>query len=920
MVIRIKTFALFLILAVFSASAAVVKGNVTDATGEAVIGATVKLDNTENVVVTDVDGNFSLLGVSNGKHSIEISYTFYKTQVMAVDVNDVSQIKVTLQPESRELKEVVVTAQVKRNTETSMIAAQRQSLVIQTGVSSQQIKRTQDRDASEVIRRVPGISIIDDKFVMVRGLSQRYNNVWINNSAVPSSEPDSRSFSFDLIPSSQIDNMVIVKSPAPEYPADFSGGFILINTKDIPATNSFNLTLGGNINDKTHFKDFSYSKGSSTDWLGFDGGLRSLQGGINATLNSIAGDGIDLQNNGFNNDWTVRNRKPLADFSLNSDMSHRWSDDAGRSFAVLAALNYSNAYTTLLNMENSLFGAYNTTKNCPTYLRHSTDDQFNHNVRLGAMLNFTYVTASGNSRYEFKNIFNQLGRDRYTYRHGISAQSDNEESAEYYYTSRTTYSGQLTGYHNIGSGKFDWSAGYSYANNCMPDRRRYLINDALEIGKMGLSNANDINREFTRLDEHIMSINANYKNQFSFAGLNPTLKAGVYSEFRTRTYTTRLFIYNWNSYSNTLPANFRYLDIPTQLLVDANYGADKLYMLEKVKWSNNYSGNNFLAAGYLGFDIPLDRFNIYAGVRYEHNKMKLTSNTRDYEKSPRNLYYPSDDLFPSINASYKIDSKNTLRLAYGKSINRPEFREVSPSVYYDFDLASDIQGNYDLKPARIQNVDFRYEYYPSAEELISASLFYKNFKDPIEWTYTVNGGTDLTYSYINAKAANSYGVEIDLKKNLDFIGLRGLSLNFNGALIHSRVDFESGAKEKNRAMQGQSPYLVNLGLFYEVDHINLALLFNRIGRRIIGVGRSLGTGDNAVNIPDSYEMPRNSLDFSASKRFNRWEVRLAARNILNYRVSFRQFETISGNPAEIEEISRQYRPGRNYNFAVSYQF
>ena len=203
---------------------------------------------------------------------------------LEVSVNGMSEINITLAPDNQQLGEVVVVAEAKKNTENALITRQRTSLVMQTGVSAQQIAKTQDKDASEVIRRVPGISIIEEKFVMVRGLSQRYNNVWINNSAVPSSDADARAFSFDIIPSSQLDNMLVVKSPAPEYPADFSGGFILVNTKDVPNSNLFNISVGGSMNDQTHFKNFQYNKGSGTDFLGFDNGLRSLNGGINATL------------------------------------------------------------------------------------------------------------------------------------------------------------------------------------------------------------------------------------------------------------------------------------------------------------------------------------------------------------------------------------------------------------------------------------------------------------------------------------------------------------------------------------------------------------------------------------------------------------------------------------------------------------
>ena len=173
-----------------------------------------------------------------------------------------------------------------------------------TSVSEQHIKRTQDKDASEVIRRIPGVSIIDDKYVMVRGLSQRYNNVWMNGAAVPSSEADQRAFSFDIIPSSQISGMKVVKSASPEYPADYTGGFIIVNTKDVPLRNSWNISIGGSLNNETHLKNQLGYAGSPTDFLGFDNGTRRLADGINTALNP-QGNGYSLLGNGLNNDWTI---------------------------------------------------------------------------------------------------------------------------------------------------------------------------------------------------------------------------------------------------------------------------------------------------------------------------------------------------------------------------------------------------------------------------------------------------------------------------------------------------------------------------------------------------------------------------------------------------------------------------------------
>lgn len=907
-----------------------IKGIVIDKISkEPLIGATIQIPNSSIGTIADFDGHFEL-PVKKGTYTLEIKYVSYKTKQLSniqVDNNNSIELEIELEPESQVLSDVTVVAQLKRNTDVALLTSTKNSLLVQSGVSAQQITKTQDRDASEVIRRVPGISIIDDKFVMVRGLSQRYNNVWINNSAVPSSEADSRAFSFDIIPSSQLDNMLIIKSPAPEYPADFTGGFILVNTKDMPSEDSFSISVGGNINDQTHFSDFLQSKKSSTDFLGFDNGLRSLDGGIKRNMNMFEGqEAIDLMNNGLNNDWSIKNKKPIADLRLNASANKKWETEDGKQIGLLTTINYSNSYKTFLNMENSLFGSYDLDHGHSVYLRKSTDNQYNNDVKLGAMLNLTYIPKNNRAHYEFKNIFNQLGKNRYTNRVGVDAQSNNEESMEYYYSSRTTYNGQFTGKYTYDNSKWNWSAGYAFANRNLPDRRRILLNDELEVGKIGLTTGNDISRDFTKLNEHILSGNVNYERDLNLGTFKPTLKTGAYTEYRTRNYNTRRFFYNWNRQNNSLPDNFRYLDPINEMLIPENYGLDKLHLFEEVRKINDYKGNNIIAAGYLGLNIPLNRFNVYAGVRYEYTNMEIIGNTRNDVESPRSTHYKYNDFFPSINATYKLTEKQQLRLAYGRTVNRPEFRELSSSVYYDFDLASNIVGNSALKPAYIQNVDLRYELYPNRGEQISIAAFYKRFTNPIEWVYTVNGGTDLTYSYKNAKAATNYGIELDIRKTLDFIGLKNFNWTFNGALIKSEVSFEKGSLEEDRPMQGQSPYLINSGIFYQNDEKgwNVAALYNRIGKRIIGVGRSVGTtgGDESSNIPDSYEMPRNAIDLSVSKKWNKWEVKLSIRDILAERVYFKQFGEVSknGTKIEYEEITKSYKPGRSFGFTVNYLF
>ena len=926
---KIVATAMLLTVPAANGFAADIIGRVTDGKSkDALIGATVQVEGTNIIAATDIDGNFRLSGLKEGeKYRLTITYVAYKNkEIDGVQASDQPQmISVALTPDEQTLGEVTVTGIARKNTEAAMVQIAKNSPVIVNNVSAQEIGKAQDSNAGEVIRRVPGVSLIDDKFVMVRGLSQRYNNVWINGGAAPSSEADSRAFSFDLIPSAQIDNMQIVKTPSPEYPADYTGGFVLVNTKDIPVGNMFQVSVGGNWNTASVFKDFQYAKGSSTDFLGFDGGLRNLAGGFRSSLRSIGNGGTDLVGNGLNNDWLIKSMKPWGDLKLSANLGRRWKLGENQ-MGMIAALNYTNEYRTFSDMQNNQFGVYDERNDRSIYLSNSLDNQYNHNVRLGAMLNLTLLTADGNSKFQFKNIFNQIGNDRYTSRQGVDEQNNQTRSAEYYYRSRTTYNGQFTGKHTLKSDELDWSLSYSYANRNVPDRRRYLQNDALETGTIQLTTGNDISREWTCLDEHILSAAVKDRHDFDFNGWKPTMKLGAYGEYRTREYKTREFIYNWEPENNSLPADFRKSDLPTLLSNSGNFGADKLYLLEEPNRRDDYKGHNTLGAGYLAATLPFGSLSLFAGLRYEYSKMELITNTRDDRPSPLSHFYKYNDLFPSLNATYKFSDKHQLRLSYGKTVNRPEFREVSPSVFYDFDLAADVKGNTELTSCYVQNLDLRYEFYPSRSEMVSVALFYKYFDAPIEWTYTLSGGNRMIYSYMNADHANNYGVELDIKKDLSFIGLPDFSWSFNGAIIKSRVNFNGSANMENRPMQGQSPYLVNTGIFYKNDkqQLDIALLYNRIGKRIIGVGRSEGTtsGNETLRVPDSYEMPRDVLNLSISKKFGtHWEIKANIRDLLAQKVYYKEFVTAnlnSGGTKEVEQITRCFKPGRNIGLTVTY--
>lgn len=895
--------------------AGILRGVISDkTTNEPVIGATVRVEAAKSVTSTDADGRYSL-HLDEGRHTIRVSYIGYSDTTVVANIPPLDKetiLDIAMNPDAVSLSEVVVTAVARKDTEVAMIAEERESNLVQTGVSAQLIARTQDKDASEVIRRIPGISIIDNKFVMVRGLSQRYNNVWLNGSAVPSSEADSRTFSFDIIPSSQLDNIVIVKSPAPEYPADFTGGFVMIRTKYQPMRSGFDISLGTSVNDMTHFRDFKYYKGGGKYYNGHFGSPLVMYPGFTNR--------IDLLGNGFSNDWKTYTRKPIGDLKLNASYNNRWSFESAGTLGLLGSINFSDSYRTMTDMENSLYGPYDIANDTPVFLRKATDNQYTRDTKIGGMLNLSFHPQNNYHRYEWKTIYNRIVKNRYSEREGFNAQPDNIEEMEYYYSTRNTLNTQLTGRHEFTpSSRWDWNAGYAYSDRDMPDRRLIQLTDRTE-NRMGIYR---ISREFTRLREHTASFNTNYRHEIPLGKLKPTAKAGIYAEYRGRSYDVREFQYGWQPDNNLAP-DFEFSDnIPDKVLIADNFGPDKLYLYENVNFLNSYKASTRLLSGYLGLNIPWKALTVYGGVRYEYVDQLLRMNTRQSESSLQDTHYYYRDFFPSVNVNYRFSDSHQLRAAYGRTTNRPEFRELAPTVYYDFDLGSSVMGNYDLKAAYIQNFDLRYEWYPSKEEIVSIALFYKNFKNPIEWTYTVAGGTDLIYSYINAKGANNYGLEIDIRKNLDFIGLKDFSLSFNGSFIKSKVTFD-GSNNIDRPMQGQSPYLINTGLFYNRADWTAAILYNRIGKRIVGVGNKYGTGadGSSKNIPNSYEMPRNSLDLSVGKQFGHWELKASVRDILAERYLFKQIEDVvaADKTKHIEETTRSYKPGRNFNLSITYKF
>lgn len=902
-----------------------ITGVVTDAvTAEPIIGATVRLvGNPPRLAATDIDGRFSFPGNFSAPQRLQVTMISYADVDTTVNAN--TAINIPMRASSSTLEEVTVVAKKVLKGDEAVVEQVREAQTVATAVGADAIARTQDRNAGEVVKRLSGISLLNEKFIVARGLSQRYNDVWVNSAPVPSSEADSRSFSLDIIPASQIENIMVYKSPSPEIPADFTGGFVRITTRDTPEGHPFSISVATGANTQTTFRDYLYNPGSGTDWLGFDNGLRSLKGGIDGSWNN--NDPVQVETmtkSGFNNDWSIRSRKALPFLKVTASGGHKWWLTGGDSFSLNASLNYSNTTQRFSPMLNARYGIYNIADDRPEFLYNYTDRRYQNSIRWGGMLSLGW--QHGRSTITLRNIFNQTGESRLTLRSGwqnISSRYD-QEKTEYLFSSRTSYCGQLSGKHYIGESKINWEGSFTYANKNQPDRR--IINREQNdlygdphYGQMQVDQ-NDIQRDFIRLNEYMASGAGAYELPMSWA----TLNAGVQGKYRWRDYKNRTFYYRFKD-NGALNPDFGYGDPVNDILLPENYGADKLYLYDDTDNRDSYSGHELNWGVYASLTVPLGRFKLKGGLRFEQDRMTLTSFTHMHSKNKEDRTYDWTGVYPSVNATYLLNNWMQLRAAYGMSTNRPEFREVSPSVYYDFELFSDIKGNPELKAATIQNVDLRWEWYPAEEQTVSAGVFYKYFRNPIENTFLDAGGS-YTYTFENAKSAWLIGLEMDVRKRLDFIGLPWLMLNANVSLIHSRVAFSSQSLEHDRQMQGQSPYIINAGLFYQPKGGKLVtgLSYNRIGKRIVGIGRTDMSIGGSINndIPDMYEMPRNALDFTASWRFAEgWQLKFAAKDILNEAVEFCQFPKYRVSDYKVEErreTTRRFKPGVTFEISLGW--
>jgi len=855
------TLTLLYLLAAFIATCAsgetgTLYGSVHDLkSGERISGANVLVVGTTNGTSTNLDGDFEIKGISPGTYDIRVTSMGFNTKVISqTEITSGNPVRVDagLTPISLDdaytIEEMVVSAERILSTGYAVLAQRKQAATIGDAISAEQISRSPDGTSGDALKRVTGLSVVDNKYVFVRGVTDRYNATAINGVAVSSTDTDAdkKSFSYDLIPASLLANTVVVKTATPDQPGDFTGGLVQVNTMEFPPNLVLNFGVSPSIYAGTTNTTVRASQGGGKDWTGRDDGSRALPEGL--TGDEIA--------KALPNTWTTRDKRAPYNRSFNLSVGNRAL--AGlHEFGFIGALSYkSKDVSSVWKRKSSL------------PFIDVGGESFRYNVLWGAILNFNYRPSYAH-KFSFQNNYTQAAEDKVHLAEGLGENGYiRRQTIEW--DERSLFVTQLNGEHNVdlADAELEWQAYYSTSNAKEPDRK----NIEYQEGASGEFAMIENYRSWSALEERGYGAEFNLTIPIE----RSRLKFGYHHKYRKREFDIAVY---HSDQSKLHWSNWHLVLLPLdEIFLPDNYGAGKFRFLPMTQYTGAYDGRHRINAFYGMADVPFtllgQRFRAAGGLRIEDSNQIVDGETADPLKPFTTATVNKTDMLPSANLTYAVNDITNFRLAFSHSVNRPEFREMADVKYYDFNEFQNVNGNPKLKRAFIRNYDMRLEVFPGPAEVLAISYFYKDLEDAIE-IRLIPEPTRFVRTWFNSPNGKNHGYEIEVRKSLGFLTgfLNDIMITMNYTRVTSEIEYvdkktaPDGShiiRTLTRPMQGQSPWMMNAGVMVTAPYTGTTfnILYNKIGRRLVSVGDS--------RYEDVYEEPRNVVDIAITQRISAW--------------------------------------------------
>lgn len=848
-----------------------------------------------------------------GRYRIELPPGMYQLRVQAdlhrsvrvknvrVVAGRVATLDVTLDPDDTAVEEVTaVEAEVERASAATQLYLRKNAAQASDSIGAQDIAKAPDRNAADAVKRVVGTSVVDGRYIFVRGLGDRYTSSLLNGSPVPSPEPDRQAVPLDMFPTLVISDLTVSKTFTPDMPGDFTGGLLDIHTRDLPNRFLFQATLGAGFNTASTFGHRLGYPGGTTDWLGIDDGGRQLPNSVpksKVTRLSTAANPVTVGravNGPMETDRTFD--LPNGTGSIVIGDSFEWRRGplgcADCVVGYMAGASYSRRFQKKTDEIIRTFGFDAARPGGLLRLNDLRSETGLDTVTWSGLGTVSYARGTDH-KISLTGLYSRNAE-----KEGRRIEGFNDEQGANTYDERLRFLnralayGQFRGEHrfwSLDAAELRWTALWARATLSDPNLRETVY---VEDPTNGYSF-----RESTQSGQHFYAAQGETTRSVGLDWTQPLrkdehpakLKAGTRLTFRGRSFEARRF--RFLRAPGADPAIFR--QRPDQIFTDANVGP----VIELEEWTqatDSYAASYDVYAGYLMTDITvLPRVRLVAGERLEASRQSIDSFDPFAPNAARvSSALNRTDLLPSANLIFKLTETQNVRLTVTRTVARPQLRELAPFIFTDFFGAREVLGNPDLDRSRIWNLDARWEMFPRVGEVLAVSAFHKRFEDPIEQVILPTSRGVISYQ--NAKGAVNTGVEIEGRKSLDFVSgaLSDFGILANVTVVHSRVDLDTSQigiqTSKSRALAGQSPYVLNVALDWnrERSKTRVRILYNVAGERISSVGSN--------GLPDIYEQPRHLVDLSIAQGFGEhFDLKGTVENLLNAPVRFEQGESLT---------------------------
>ncbi|MCX7651746.1 MAG: TonB-dependent receptor [Bacteroidia bacterium] len=885
-------------------------------TQEALAGAAVALLGTNTGTLTDSLGIATLsLPITSETLWIEIRYIGYTSNKVPITARTGLFVEVALEPEGVQQNEVVIAALQENRTEVSLLSALQRMPQIATGLSAQTIQQTPDRTAAAVLSRVTGVSLNDGRFLVIRGMNERYNAVLLNRLSAPSTEPDSRAFDLDIFPAGIIEQVRVYKTPAAHQSGDFGGGLVEILTRRSTEKPILHFQVRTAYLHGTTFRPGLYNISNSADLWGAGVSARALPTGFPADLGLVSTSEARAWAQRLPNNFILRRPSsipPLGQISIT------YGTPLSRKVWFIAGGAYSRGFQTM-RIRRNRYEMLILRPGANAKLFSYEDYQTTQLIRTFGFMNMLWVPRPAH-QLELNTFFARLTEDETIIREGFSFYQRGSDipfrNYSMQYLARTLASVQLGGMHRISeTTALRWDIGANATLRSEPDYRRVrTVKDAGDSIYRIIVPPGPTTFDAARFYSRLRQYGASFQISLLTEVQGWKLVSGLQGETISRDFWAR-----WFSYTIPSTTSSSFIQYWTALPISEAFTGENLLTLRLREGTNptdRYQADQKVGALFLSTEKQLGRWALHTGIRYEYSEQNLRSATAT---APVDVRTPFPLLMPFANLSFALTEKQKIRFAYSRTLNRPALRELAPFLYYNFALEIQQAGSPDLRPASLHNVDLRYELSPSLDQLVALGTFYKRVNSPIE-TYILRGADQPTVVFRNAPQANLFGVEVETRLRLT----QSLALIANAAYIWSEVDMGSAVSgllpgqgpshSRLRPLQGQAPYLFNAILLYQsIDgRWEAATSGQLIGPRLWWVGDNIN--------PSIFEMPRPVWDANLRRQIGKYfYMQLQVRDIVNAPFVYRQDSDLNGRISRAEDVIFRFVRGSELSLTLGWK-